>query len=161
MISFWIGFENNALLLTLLSVPGLLLATLKSAVAAVPPNLVLPAVSAIGFLAAIPEGPSLCEVNSVSGELAAVLLDVGYDPPNDSFENLDALVEEPPEKNPESELSEKIKQYSCSLEQYVVLNKYYKLCDFFSWLILLLMTIATKTDWLDAMLPMNLDTKYP
>ena len=105
MISFWIGFENNVLLLTLLSVPGLLLATLKTAVAAVPPNQLLPAVSAIGFLAAIPEDPSLCEVNSGSRELAAVILD--DEPPNDSLDNLDALVEEPPEKNPESELSGK------------------------------------------------------
>ena len=69
------------------------------------PNLLQPAVSAIGFLAAILESSSLCEVNSGSGELAAILLD--DDPPNDSFDNLDALVEEPPEKNPESELSGK------------------------------------------------------
>ena len=37
--------------------------------------------------------------------MAAVILD--DEPPNDSLDNLDALVEEPPEKNPESELSGK------------------------------------------------------
>ena len=79
----------NALLLTMLSFsddgpdPNLLLATSKSAA-----NLLSP-VSANGLLAAIPEGPSMHEVNrdSGSGELVALLID--DEPPNDSSKNLD------------------------------------------------------------------------